>query len=177
MPANLSARALLWIGVGTIAFSVLCQLAWDVVWRVAGLGPANLLESWWYPLYVFVPTVLVPLGSMIVAASFVARALERGTESDSAPERPRTISAAWLFWTGLTLTVLGLVVSAYLQDWLTDLNAAGRTSLALDALNLVVIPLRMIILPLGLALLPAAVLVKKIESRSRAGVAALPHAG
>lgn len=176
MPANLSARALLWIGIGTIAFSVLCQLAMDIVWRVAGAGPVSLLESWWYPLYQFVPIVLIPLGSMIVAASFVARALERGPESALATERRRTTSAAWLFWTGLVLTVLGLVVSAFLQDWLTDLNAVGRTSLALDALNLVVIPLRMIIVPLGLALLPAAVLVKTIESE-RAGVTPRPHAG
>ncbi|WEO78926.1 hypothetical protein BJQ94_07795 [Cryobacterium sp. SO2] len=167
MPANLSARALLWIGIGTMTFSVLCQLALDVTWRVAGTESGNtILESWWYPLFQFVPTVLIPLGSMLIAAFFVAHALERDTSVDSAPERRWTSSAAWLFWIGLILTLAGLVVSASLQDWLTDLNAQGRTSLALDALNLVVIPLRTIILPLGLALLPAAVLVRKIESRN-----------
>ena len=163
MPANLSARAILWLGIGTITFSVLCQLALDVVWRVASTESGNtLLDSWWYPLFQFVPTVLIPLGSMLIAASFVAHALERGPGVDSLPERGRASAAAWLFWIGLILTVLGLVVSASLQDWLTDLNSQGRSSLALDALNLVVIPLRMIILPLGLALLPAAVLVKKV---------------
>ena len=166
MPANLSARALLRIGIGLMAVSVISQTTIDLVWRVAGNDwMTGAMSSWWYPFYQLVPTVLIPLGALVVAASFVARALESDARADSATDRPGT-RAAWLFWTGLVLTILGLVVGASLQDWLTDLNAQGRTSLALDALNLIVIPLRMVLLPLGLALLPSAVLVKKISALS-----------
>ena len=176
MPANLSARALLWIGIGVIAVSMISQTTIDLVWRAAGNDwMTGAMSSWWYPFYQLVPTVLIPLGALVVAASFVARALEGDVRADSTTDRLGT-RAAWLFWTGLVLTILGLVVGASLQDWLTDLNAQGRTSLALDVLTLIVIPLRMVILPLGLALLPSAVLVKKISAlRVESARAQLPR--
>ena len=176
MPANLSARALLWIGIGLIMVSVIGQTTIDLVWRAAGNDwMTGVMSSWWYPLYQLVPTVLIPLGTLLVAVSFVARALEDETRTDPLPNRLGT-RAAWMFWAGLVLTILGLVVGASLQDWLSDLNAQGRTSLALDALNLIVIPLRMVILPLGLALLPSAVLVKKISAlRATSAPAQLPR--
>lgn len=165
MPATLTARTMLWIGIGLITFSVLCQVIFDVLSRAADFDLINeMIASWWYPLYQFVPTVLIPLGAIFVAAFFVANAIERRMVVDPKPRHRPEVPAVVLFWTGVVLTILGLLVNASLQDWLTDLNAQGRTSLALDALNLMVIPLRMVIVPVGLALLPISVLVKRVQA-------------
>jgi hypothetical protein len=165
MPAHLTARAMLWIGIALLAVSVLSQAALDFIFRSAGSAFLDGMQvSWWYPLYQFVPTVLIPLGTLFLAAFFVANAIERRAALAPASGRRPAITAAWLFWTGLVLTVLGLLVGASLEEWLTGLNAQGRTSIALDALNLVVVPLRMVLVPLGVALLPASVLVKKVQA-------------
>jgi hypothetical protein len=164
MPANLSARALLWIGIGLVVASVLLQLARDLVYRVTDPNSLqSLATSWWFESFSVALVLLVPLGTWTVAASFVARLIERGT---IAPAHPATrITAAGVFWTGVVLTLAGLLVGASLDSWMSSLVAQGRPSIALDALNLVVSPLRNVIVPLGLALLPASVLMKKLETR------------
>lgn len=175
MPAQLSARAMLWIGITLLVASVVSQAALDFVFRTAGTEFINDLQvSWWYPLFQFVPAVLLPLGAVCTAAFFVGNAVERLPGITPEPGRRPAIPAAWLFWTGLVLIVLGLLVEASLQDWLAGLNAQGRTSLALDALNLVVTPLRMVLTPLGLALPPASVLVKKVRAVRLTGTPAMP---
>jgi len=177
MPANLTARTILWIGVILTAVSVLCQAALDFVFRSAGIDVMTaMLDSWWYSLYPFVPTVLLPLGTLLIAAFFVANAVERNVILVPTPPRRRAIPAAGLFWSGVVLIVLGILVQSSYQDWLTDLTAQGRTSIALDGLNLVVVPLRMVLIPLGIALLPASVLVKKIQSVRSPELPAVPVA-
>ncbi|QYF74616.1 hypothetical protein [Cryobacterium sp. PAMC25264] len=164
MPANFSARAILWIGIGLVAASVLIQLTRDLVFRLSDQAVLQtIVNTWWFDSANLAVMLLVPLGTWTVAASFVARLIERGT---IAPAHPATrITAAGVFWTGVVLTLAGLLVGASLDSWLSSLVAQGRPSIALDALNLVVSPLRNVIVPLGLALLPASVLMKKLEAR------------
>jgi len=164
MPANLSARALLWIGIGLVAASILLQLARDLVYRVADQNSLqSLATSWWFESFSIALVLLVPLGTWTIAAFFVARPIERATITPAHP--PTRVTAAGVFWTGVVLTLAGLLVGASLDTWMSTLVAQGRPSIALDALNLVVSPLRNVIVPLGLALLPASVLMKKLETR------------
>ena len=166
MPANLSARAILWIGIGLVAASVLLQLARDVIFRLVDQDSLqDLANSWLFDSVYLALTLLVPLGAMLIAVFFVARLIERGT--DGAVRPADRITAAGVFWTGIVLTLLGLLVGASLESWMGTLVAQGRPSIALDALNIVVSPLRNVMIPLGLALLPASVLMKKLEVRSR----------
>ena len=167
MPANLSARAILWIGIGLVAASVLLQLARDVTFRLVDQDSLQDLanNSWLFDSVYLVLTLLVPLGAMLIAVFFVARLIERGTDGAARPAD--RITAAGVFWTGIVLTLLGLLVGASLESWMGTLVAQGRPSIALDALNIVVSPLRNVMIPLGLALLPASVLMKKLEVRSR----------
>ncbi|MCU1447829.1 hypothetical protein [Cryobacterium sp.] len=194
MPANFSARAFLWIGISLLVGSALLQAALDFLFRMAGSQILqSLVNSWWYSVLDVTRALFVPLGPLMLAAFFVARAIERSSEAPSAvapgavatntavpstavpstavpstaaplASAPRT-TAVWVFGAGVALTLFGILVAGSLDSWLIALNAQGRTSLALDAVNLVVVPLRTVVLPLGLALLPAAALVKKIESR------------
>ena len=175
MPANLSARAILWIGIGLVAASVLLQLARDFAFRLVDEASLQEVANGW--LFGSVPlalALLVPLGSMMIAAFFVARLIERGPGSAARPAGRGT--AAGVFWTGVVLTLLGVLVGASLESWLGTLVAQGRPSIALDALNIIVSPLRNVMIPLGLALLAASVLVKKLEVRSRAEAVSLPAA-
>ena len=167
MPANFSARAILWIGIGVVAASVLLQLARDVTFRLVDQDSLQDLanNSWLFDSVYLALTLLVPLGAMLIAVSFVARLIERGTESAAGPAD--RITAAGVFWTGIVLTLLGLLVGASLESWMGTLVAQGRPSIALDALNIVVSPLRNVVIPLGLALLPASVLMKKLEVRAQ----------
>ena len=164
MPANLSARAILWIGIGLVAASVLIQLTRDLVLRLSDQSLLqSLVNTWWFDSANLAVTLLVPLGTWTLATFFVARLIERAAVG---PERPAfRITAAGVFWAGVVLTLVGLLVEASLDSWLSTLVAQGRPSIALDALNLVVSPLRNVIVPLGLALLPASVLMKKLETR------------
>ena len=158
---------MLWIGIGLIVASAVIQIARDFAFRLVDHNVLqDLINTWWYNSLDLALVISVPLGTMMVAAFFVARLLERGSVTSDEPA-PR-ITAAWVFWTGVILTIFGLLVSVSLSTWLSDLNATGRTSLALDAANLVLTPLRTVIFPLGLALLPASVLMKKLEARSSA---------
>lgn len=166
MPAALSARTILWISISLLAISTLVQAALDFVYRTA--DPASLqamVDSWWFAVLDVTRAVFVPLGPLMLAAFFVARAIERRTAAlaGSAAPAPR-INAGWVFVVGVALTLFGVLLSGSLDIWLRDLNALGRTSLALDALNLVVVPMRTLLFPLGLALLPASVLMKKLEA-------------
>jgi hypothetical protein len=164
MPVNLSARAFLWIGISVLVASALAQTATDFVFRYAGsdlLQP--IVDSWWFSLLNVVTAVFTPLGPLMVAAFFVARLIERGP-GIPASAAPR-ITAAWVFAAGIVFTLFGALVIGSLDGWLTALNADGRTSLALDALYLVVIPARFSLIQLGLALLSASALMKKLEAR------------
>lgn len=170
MPATLSARAFLWIGVALLAAGALSQLALDIVFRTAGASSVeNILDSQWYTVLGVIRAVLVPLGPLMFAAFFVAGAIERRSTAQAAAQAgapaapPPRFGAGWVFGTGVVLTLFGVLVSSSLDGWLIDLNAQGRTSLALDALNLVVVPLRALLFPVGLALLPASALMKKLE--------------
>ena len=166
MPATLSARSILWIGIGLVAASVLLQLVRDVTFRLVDQDSLqDLANGWFFNSASIALTLLVPLGTILIAAFFVARLIERDTGAAARPAD--RITAAGVFWTGIVLTLLGLVVGASLEGWLGTLVAQGRPSIALDALNIVVSPLRNVLLPLGLALLPASVLMKKLEVRSR----------
>ena len=172
MPANISARAVLWIGIGLIAVCVVLQVTRDFVLRLADVNSQQaFVNSWWFGSFQVTLTVLVPLGTLMVAAFFVARLIDRGSWNPDQPEF--RITAVWVFWAGVLLTIVGLLVEASLYSWFEDLNSEGRTSLALDALNIIVNPLRALIVPLGLALLPASVLMKKLEVRHKARAAAL----
>lgn len=208
MPANFSARAFLWIGVSLMAGSALLQAAQDFLFRMAGSDILqSMVNSWWYSVLDVTRALLVPLGPLMLAAFFVARAIEHNTDvagppvpNTAAPDpavpgtavsgiaisgtavsgtaaphasTPRT-TAVWVFGAGVVLTLFGVLVAGYLDSWLVALNAQGRTSLALDAVNLVVVPLRTVVLPLGLALLPASALVKKLESRPAVATGARP---
>ena len=203
MPANFSARAFLWIGVSLMAGSALLQAALDFLFRMAGSDILqSMVNSWWYSVLDVTRALLVPLGPLMLAAFFVARAIEHNTDvagppvpNTAAPDpavpgtavsgtavsgtaalhasAPRT-TAVWVFGAGVVLTLFGVLVAGYLDSWLVALNAQGRTSLALDAVNLVVVPLRTVVLPLGLALLPASALVKKLESRPAVATGARP---
>ena len=203
MPANFSARAFLWIGVSLMAGSALLQAAQDFLFRMAGSDILqSMVNSWWYSVLDVTRALLVPLGPLMLAAFFVARAIEHNTDvagppvpNTAAPDpavpgtavsgtavsgtaalhasAPRT-TAVWVFGAGVVLTLFGVLVAGYLDSWLVALNAQGRTSLALDAVNLVVVPLRTVVLPLGLALLPASALVKKLESRPAVATGARP---
>jgi hypothetical protein len=165
MPVNLSARAFLWIGISLLVASALAQIVVDFVFRFSASNQLQpLVDSLWFSVLVTARSVFTPLGPLMVAAFFVARLIERGSGVPAATA-PR-ISAAWVFAVGVTVTLLGVLVNGSLDDWLTTLNAEGRTSLALDALTIVVVPLRFILLQFGLALLPASALMKKLEARS-----------
>jgi hypothetical protein len=160
---NLSARAFLWIGISLIAGSALAQTALDFVYRYSGSELQPIVDSLWFSMLDALRAVFTPLGPLMVAAFFVARLLER--ESGSADAAAPRITAGWVFAAGITLTLFGVLVNSSLDGWLTTLNAEGRTSLALDALNLVVIPFRFVLLQFGLALFPASALMKKLEAR------------
>jgi hypothetical protein len=165
MPATLSARAFLWIGVSLLAAAVIVQAVLDFVYRnIASDALQDLVNTSWFAGLDITRAVLVPLGPLMFAAFFVARAIERRSVSPASP-RPR-LTAGWVFGAGVVLTLVGVLVNGALEGWLMDLNARGRTSLALDALNLVVVPLRTLLFPLGLALLPASALMKKLEAES-----------
>jgi hypothetical protein len=165
MPVNLSARALLWIGISLLLASALAQVVIDFVYRYAGADILqSTVDSWWFGALVVARGLFVPLGPLMIAAFFVAHLMER--DPAAAATATVRVTAAWVFTAGLVLTLLGVLIYAYLDGWLATLNSQGRTSLALDALNLVVVPLRTLVLPLGLALLPASVLMKKLEARS-----------
>jgi len=169
MPANLSARSILWIGIGLIAASVLIQVSRDVVSRL--LDPDSLqavANSWWFGSLDAAFLVLVPLGTLMVAAFFVARLIERVPTTPA--QKAFRITAAGMFWTATACTLLGLLVVASIDSWMGTLIAQGRPSIALDALYLVVSPIRNIVIPLGLALLPASVLMKKLEESRQTGV-------
>lgn len=166
MPANLSARAILWIGIGSVAASVLLQLARDVAFRLVDPDSLqDLANGWPFDSVQLALTLFLPLGAMLIAAFFVARLIERG--ADSAGRPADRVTAAGVFWAGVVLTLLGLLVGASLEGWMGTLVAQGRPSIALDALTLVVSPLRNVLIPLGLALLPASVLMKKLEVARR----------
>lgn len=166
MPANFSARTILWIGIGLVAASVLLQLARDVTFRLVDQDSLQVLaNSWLFDSVYLALTLLVPLGAMLIAVFFVARLVERGTDGAARPTD--RITAAGVFWTGIVLTLLGLLVGASLESWMGTLVAQGRPSIALDALNIVVSPLRNVVIPLGLALLAASVLMKKLEVRAQ----------
>ncbi|POH62166.1 hypothetical protein C3B61_18320 [Cryobacterium zongtaii] len=166
MPANLSTRSILWIGIGLITASVLVQVGRDLVYRLVATDSLQAVaNSWWFGSFDVVFLLVVPLGTLMVAAFFVARLIER---VPTVPAQPaRRITAAGVFWAGIVFTLVGLLVVASLEGWMGTLAAQGRPSIALDALYFVVSPLRNIVIPLGLALLPASVLMKKLEVRSR----------
>jgi hypothetical protein len=164
MPVNLSARAFLWIGLALILASALLQVALDLLFRYVGPDTIpSVMDSWWYSVLLPARAVFGPLGPLMLAAFFVARLIERTPGAPASPA-PRDTSA-WVFTAGVVLTLLGVLIVGSLDGWLTTLNAQGRSSLALDALNVVVVPLRYTVLPLGLALLPTSALMKKLEVR------------
>jgi hypothetical protein len=165
MPANFSARAFLWIGIALIVASAILQVAIDLVFGTAGQDELqSLVNSWWFTILSVTRTVIAPLAPLMLAAYFVARLIERSPGPSSRPAH--RITALWVFVAGVVFTLLGVLIGVSLDGWLGTLNAQRRTSLALDLLNLVVVPLRGVVFPLGLALLPAAALMKMLESRA-----------
>ena len=171
MPANFSARVILWIGIGMIVASALIQVGRDFLYRFVDADSLqDAANSWWFESFGVALVLLVPLGTLMIAAFFVARQIERGT--DAAAQTGLNVTAAGVFWAAVVLTLLGLLIGGSLESWMGTLVAQGRPSIALDALYVVVSPLRNVVVPLGLALLPASVLMKKLEARSRADAVA-----
>jgi hypothetical protein len=173
MPPKLSATQLFWTGVALIAVGVVIgQYLVGIIFALWGqaaitTGPLPSIISTLEPL-------LVPLGVVVLACSLIARTIESQTTPAShlrAGNRtmPPRLTARQIFWTGVVLVVLGLILAASMDAMYLDLYGSSdlAANLARDLLDFVGVPLRAFMVPLGIALLPSALIVRMLEVRLR----------
>ncbi|AWB88219.1 hypothetical protein [Homoserinimonas hongtaonis] len=179
MPPTLTWKQLLWTGivltvVGLVARLYLVPLAF-ALWGDAGLN--NPALHWTQAV---LGHVAFQIGLALIAFLLVIRALERSGLPDGAPTNgavdkgavssaapapaPRTLVR--VFWIGVVLVVLGLILQESLVQWEFDLLGAVDVAggIARDILWLVGAPLEAVAMPLGVLLTTGAVAARTLES-------------
>jgi hypothetical protein len=177
MPSALASKPMLFWGVILTAVGLLARLflvgALGALWGNGALNNAAL--SWAHTL---VGVVAFQFGLALIAFSFVAQAVEAlSTRSDRAREQysPDDITyrtaaspapaAKRMFWLGVALTLLGLVLQRWLDAWSYDLSGGADVGggLARDILLLVGPALEALAFPLGILLVAASLVVRLLE--------------
>ena len=162
MLPTLSARALFLTGTILLAVGVFIgTFLYPLLGLVVDLEAAASMGLFTTGIFAagYIGAVIVPLGAVFVAVSFVARRLEPPVDLElNDPARsPRALSARQLLLIGCVLLIVGLVLQIKLENWLFAVR--NETGLLLQgALQWIAVPLRQIALPLGAALIPCALL-------------------
>ena len=176
MPPTLSSRNLLWTGivltvVGLAARLYLMSLVF-VLWGNDALN--NPAQHW---TQILLAQVAFQLGLALIAFFFVVRAIELNRVAGSTPANgsvhegtaPDAASAqralVRMFWTGVALVVLGLILQESLAAWQYDLSATADVGggLARDILWLVGAPLEAVAVPLGILLAAGSLVPRTLE--------------
>ena len=174
MLPSLSARALFLTGTILLALGVfLGTFLYPLVGFVMDLQATASGAAFTTGIFTagYVGAVIVPLGAVFVAVSFVARRLEPPVDLElNDPARsPRALSARQLLLIGSVLLIVGLVLQINLENWLFAVrNESGL--LLKGALQWIAVPLRQIALPLGAALIPCALLRLPQPTRQPASI-------
>ena len=172
MPPKLSARQMFWAGaVLTVVGVVVQQYLSLVVWSIWGNDVVQaFVNGPWSFVYRAAPWLL-GLGILLLACSLIVRNIEAAADSQPRTSRrpaPPTLTARQIAWTGVILTVVGLILMNTVEQ--TFMSLAGKvdfaSNLARDLLGIAQ-PLSVVTLPLGIALLPSSFVVRMLESRTR----------
>lgn len=169
MPPKWTARRIFWIGVILVLIRALLGIfALDLMYRAWG-PQSTALEAWGTvgsPLLL----VLGPLGCALIAVSLVVKHLESPhlttTDPGEVVERtaPPTMSSRQILWTGIILTVVGIVIMTSLNGWMYSFS--GSKTIMSDILMYLGIPANILAVPLGVVLIPCSFIVRVLESPS-----------
>lgn len=171
MPPQVSARLMLWTGIVLVVVGfVIPSYLLAFLYTLPG---ADSTISGFGIVVVLLPA-MGTLGIGLIAFSLVARVLEARSCLASGAAPGESIQAAEpavlpkplaprLWWTAVTLVIVGVVVLVWFDTWTYALF--GSRSLAADVLAVAGPLVKVVALPLGLAFLPASLVVQIIESR------------
>lgn len=182
MPPLLTWKQMLWTGVVLSAIGVLARTfllaALAETWGTGALN--NPVLRWTYSL---ISGVGFELGVALVVFALVARAVRAARVPANAAEREsaaegaasvdpatRTRTAATMFWVGVALVVLGLIMQESLSAWWGSLSGQEDVGagLARDVLTVVGGPLQTIAFPFGILLVAGSLVVRGLEARAAA---------
>ncbi|RNE62592.1 hypothetical protein EEJ31_07095 [Cryobacterium tepidiphilum] len=177
---------MLWTGVVLTVIGVIARTflltALASIWGNGALNNAGL-----YWAYTLLAAVCFELGLALVAFSLVARSFATWrsvvrTSDDKNAEAAagdasagNTRASAVMFWVGVALAVLGLILQYAPNLWAFDLSGGADVGsrLATDILT-VIGPLQMLAFPLGILLVAGALVVRTLEPTAAETQRALP---